>query len=37
LASGKPALLELRLDPEAITPRMGLSQIRESALKAKRT
>jgi acetolactate synthase-1/2/3 large subunit len=36
-ASGKPALLELRLDPEAITPRMGLSQIRENALKAKRT
>ncbi|MGE0116392.1 MAG: thiamine pyrophosphate-binding protein [Dongiaceae bacterium] len=35
-ASGKPALLELRLDPEAITPRMGLSQIRENA-KAKRT
>ncbi len=34
-ASGKPALLELRLDPEAITPRMGLSQIRENALKAR--
>ena len=33
VASGKPALLELRLDPEAITPRMGLSQIRESAQK----
>ncbi len=35
LASGKPALLELRLDPEAITPRLGLSQIRENALKVK--
>jgi acetolactate synthase-1/2/3 large subunit len=35
LASGKPALLELRLDPEAITPRMGLSQIRENARKAR--
>ena len=31
----KPALLELRLDPEAITPRMGLSQIRENARKAR--
>jgi len=36
LASGKPALLELRLDPEAITPRMGLSQIRESAMRTRR-
>ena len=35
MTSGKPALLELRLDPEAITPRMGLSQIRENALKAR--
>src|SRR5882724_199079 len=35
-AAGKPALLELRLDPEAITPRLGLSQIRENALKAGR-
>ncbi len=35
LAAGKPALLELRLDPEAITPRLSLSQIRETALKAK--
>jgi acetolactate synthase-1/2/3 large subunit len=35
VASGKPALLELRLDPEAITTRMSLSQIRENALKAK--
>jgi acetolactate synthase I/II/III large subunit len=35
VASGKPALLELRLDPEAITPRAGLSQIRETALKTR--
>jgi len=35
VASGKPALLELRLDPEAITPRLSLSQIRDNALKAK--
>lgn len=31
-ASGKPALIEIRLDPEALTPRMSLSQIREKAL-----
>ena len=31
-ASGKPALIELRIDPEAITPRSTLSQIREAAL-----
>jgi acetolactate synthase-1/2/3 large subunit len=36
LKAGKPALLELRLDPEAITPRASLSQIRENALKAKK-
>ncbi|MGH6962106.1 MAG: thiamine pyrophosphate-dependent enzyme, partial [Dongiaceae bacterium] len=35
LAAGKPALLELKLDPEAITPRMSLSQFRENAIKAK--
>jgi len=28
LAEGRPALLELRVDPEAITPRATLSQIR---------
>ncbi len=28
LAAGRPALLELRVDPEAITPRATLSQIR---------
>ena len=34
-ASGKPGLIEIRLDPEALTPRASLSQIREAALKAK--
>jgi acetolactate synthase-1/2/3 large subunit len=29
LASGGPALLELRTDPEAITPRTTLTAIRE--------
>jgi acetolactate synthase-1/2/3 large subunit len=29
LAAGRPALLELRVDPEAITPRATLTQIRE--------
>ena len=28
LAAGRPALLELRVDPEAITPRATLTQIR---------
>lgn len=31
LASGGPAVLELRVDPEAITPRQTLSEIREAA------
>ena len=31
LAAGGPALLELRVDPEAITPRATLSEIREAA------
>ncbi|HKS12297.1 MAG TPA: thiamine pyrophosphate-binding protein [Pseudomonas sp.] len=31
-ASGKPALIEIQVDPEALTPRMTLSQIREKAL-----
>ena len=31
-ASGKPALIEIQIDPEALTPRMTLSQIREKAL-----
>jgi len=32
LAAGRPALIELRIDPEALTIRQSLSQIRESAL-----
>jgi acetolactate synthase-1/2/3 large subunit len=35
LASGKPAVVEIRIDPEAITPRATLSGIRTEALKAK--
>lgn len=35
LASGKPAILELRLSPEVITPKDTLSAIRQAALKAK--
>ncbi|MGJ7550606.1 thiamine pyrophosphate-binding protein [Pseudomonas alloputida] len=35
-ASGKPALIEIQVDPEALTPRMTLSQIRDKALQAKR-
>ena len=31
-ASGKPAVLEIRLDPEAITPQATLSGLREAAL-----
>jgi acetolactate synthase I/II/III large subunit len=34
LASSSPALLELRIDPEAITTRTSLSAIREKALQA---
>jgi len=33
LSAGRAALLELRVDPEAITPRTTLSAIREAALK----
>ena len=33
MAAGKPALLELRLDPEAITPTMTLSALRQQAQK----
>jgi acetolactate synthase-1/2/3 large subunit len=33
LASGGPALLDLRVDPEAITPRATLTEIREAALR----
>lgn len=31
-ASGKPALIEIRVDPEALTPNMSLTQIRDRAL-----
>jgi len=31
-ASGKPALIEIRIDPEALTPKMSLSQIRAAAI-----
>jgi acetolactate synthase-1/2/3 large subunit len=31
LASGRPALLELRVDPEAITPRHTIAEIRQAA------
>ena len=34
MASGKPAVIELRVDPEAITPRTSLSAIRDKALAA---
>jgi len=34
-ASGKPALIELKIDPDAITPGTTLSAIREKALKSK--
>jgi acetolactate synthase-1/2/3 large subunit len=36
LASSKPALLELRIDPEAITTRTTLSAVRKHALGAGR-
>ena len=35
LACGRPALIELKIDPEAITPATTLSAIREKALKSK--
>jgi acetolactate synthase-1/2/3 large subunit len=35
-ASGKPALLELRIDPDAITTATTLSAIRQQALERKR-
>ena len=35
-ASGLPAILELRIDPEALTIRQSLSEIREAALAGKR-
>jgi acetolactate synthase-1/2/3 large subunit len=36
-ASGKPALVELKIDPDAITPATTLSAIREKARKAQVT
>lgn len=36
VASGKPALIEIRIDPEAITPKMSLSAMREQALAAQK-
>ncbi len=35
-ASGKPALIELKIDPDAITPATTLSAIREKSLKSRR-
>jgi acetolactate synthase-1/2/3 large subunit len=35
-ASGKPAIIELKIDPDAITPATTLSAVREKALKSKR-
>ena len=32
LGAGRPALIELRVDPEALTPRQTLTEIREQAL-----
>ncbi|WFU05534.1 thiamine pyrophosphate-binding protein (plasmid) [Rhizobium sp. CB3171] len=31
-ASGKPSLIEIRIDPEALTPKMSLTQIRDQAI-----
>jgi acetolactate synthase-1/2/3 large subunit len=36
VASGKPAILELRIDPDAITPSTTLSAIRQKALASRR-
>ncbi|HVL36271.1 MAG TPA: thiamine pyrophosphate-dependent enzyme, partial [Burkholderiales bacterium] len=36
VGSGKPALIELKIDPDAITPSTTLSAIRENALKSGR-
>jgi acetolactate synthase-1/2/3 large subunit len=33
LASGKPAILHIKVDPEAITPMTTLSAIRQAALR----
>jgi acetolactate synthase-1/2/3 large subunit len=34
-ASNKPAIIEIKLDPEALTPRASLSQIRAAGMQAK--
>ncbi|MCB2011866.1 MAG: thiamine pyrophosphate-binding protein, partial [Geminicoccaceae bacterium] len=34
-ASGKPSIIEVMIDPEAITPKMTLSQIRDAAGKGR--
>jgi acetolactate synthase I/II/III large subunit len=31
MAAGKPSLIEIKIDPEALTPRQSLSQIRAAA------
>jgi acetolactate synthase-1/2/3 large subunit len=31
MTAGKPSLIEIRVDPEALTPRQSLSQIRAAA------
>jgi len=36
VASNKPALIEVKIDPDAITPATTLSAIREKSLKSKR-
>ena len=35
MAAGKPAVLDLHIDPEAITPKASLSDIRAAALAKK--
>ncbi|MBC8022834.1 MAG: thiamine pyrophosphate-binding protein, partial [Burkholderiales bacterium] len=35
MASGKPAVIELRIDPQAITPNTTLDKIRAAALAGK--
>jgi acetolactate synthase-1/2/3 large subunit len=32
LGAGRPAVIELRVDPEALTPRQSLTEIREQAI-----
>ena len=37
LGAGRPAVIELRVDPEALTPRQSLTEIREQALARRST